>query len=583
MVELALVTPINEKMLAAEKLAHFGFSVFQVWGSTVGKCDCGKVGCPHTGKHPHKSAPHGFYDATRKLDVIEAWWDDDPNANIGVATGNGLVVIDVDGPEGEESLRKLEQLLGQLPETLQVRTGKGRHLYFHCDSQIASCNGKWPKIDIKAESGYVIGPGSTHQNGATYQFVDESIPRAELPPAWLTALQQERPAKPENTATNSQGLVFEGRRNDYLSDRAYHYKKTGLDGEVLFQAVNHLNHKYCSPPLPDREVRDICNGKRNLEADPLPVCEVHKISGHDFESLCSQDFKDPEWIVKGLLPEGLTMLCGAPKTRKTWLAMDLALSVAQGNRVWGRYDVTEKRNVLYLGLEDTARRFQKRLKLILKGKQAPKNARFYESWTLDEKGREQLKKTILENDIGFVVVDTLSRARPHRRRSNGFAEDHDDVANLADISRSTGASIMVIHHTRKSESETDPFDEISGTRGLTAASDAMWVLKPRQRGASDYILTITGRDVEDDSLALRFDDYAWFCMGNSVQAFRNDTENSILKVINSTPLSPKEISNATGIKHNTVKVTLQRMVQDGLLVQQGRGKYVQDEQLCNFN
>ncbi len=272
----AFGTSWQTKLDAADKLSQMGFYVFPVWGVTIGKCDCGKVRCQHPGKHPHKLAPHGFKDATRKLDIVEALWSDDPNANIGVATGNGLVVVDVDGPEGEESLKRLKQHMGQLPETLQVRTGKGRHLYFHCDAETASSVAKWPGIDIRGHGGYVIGPGSTHQNGATYQFVDENVPRAELPPAWLQALQGDK-VKPEKTATNISGVISEGNRNDELSRRAYGLKKLGLKADDLYQAVCSLNENLCDIPLPDKEIRAICHGKRNIESDPLPQQKTPEI------------------------------------------------------------------------------------------------------------------------------------------------------------------------------------------------------------------------------------------------------------------------------------------------------------------
>ena len=253
------------------------------------------------------------------------------------------------------------------------------------------------------------------------------------------------------------------------------------------------------------------------------------------------------------------------------------MTIADGGVALNKFNTPRKRNVLYLALEDNARRFQKRLKLILKGKPAPDNALFFDYWKLDTEGRNHLQTMIIKQDIGFVVVDTLSKIRPRRNRQNGFIDDYSDVAILQDIARETGASILTIHHTRKGGNEgEDVFDEISGTRGLTAACDAMWVLKPRARGSLKYTLETTGRDVEDISLAIEFEDYVWSCLGEKTEVFRSENDHKILQVVSNTPIGPKEIADLTGIKVNTVKAAVCRLLQDGLISRSVKaGKYIE--------
>src|SRR5262245_51393792 len=68
---------------------------------------------------------HGFKDATRDPQIIEAWWRARPDLNIGVATGapSGIFVIDVD--KGERELRQLEAQHGALPATVESGTPRG--------------------------------------------------------------------------------------------------------------------------------------------------------------------------------------------------------------------------------------------------------------------------------------------------------------------------------------------------------------------------------------------------------------------------------------------------------------------------
>ena len=83
------------------------------------------------GKEPMTA--HGVKDATTDQSLINQWWDNCPDANIGIATGSrsgGLVVIDLDidedrGLNGYEVLREWQQEHGEFPETWQSITGRG--------------------------------------------------------------------------------------------------------------------------------------------------------------------------------------------------------------------------------------------------------------------------------------------------------------------------------------------------------------------------------------------------------------------------------------------------------------------------
>src|SRR5215211_444197 len=85
---------------------------------------------PVRGKRPLlKSWPER---ATTDRDQIKTWWSKWPTANVGIATGGGLAVLDVDPRNGgDESLDAFEREHGELPETRTVRTGGGGwHYYF---------------------------------------------------------------------------------------------------------------------------------------------------------------------------------------------------------------------------------------------------------------------------------------------------------------------------------------------------------------------------------------------------------------------------------------------------------------------
>jgi RecA-family ATPase len=101
------------------------------------------------------------------------------------------------------------------------------------------------------------------------------------------------------------------------------------------------------------------------------------------------------WLVPTILAEGVAILAGKPKVGKSWLALDIAIAVATGGHVLGDIEV-EKGAVLYLGLEDTQRRMQDRVRQLLQGESPPDNFHFATSWhKLHEGGLEALDEFLL--------------------------------------------------------------------------------------------------------------------------------------------------------------------------------------------
>lgn len=114
--------------------------------------------------------------ATNDRKTLERWFDSSKGYNVGVATGHGLIVVDVDVKKGAPGLDSLELLdMEGLPQSLRVRTPSGGlHIYLLTDEDIPnsvnSLDG-YPGIDIRGKGGYVVGPGSTI-DGEAYTIED---------------------------------------------------------------------------------------------------------------------------------------------------------------------------------------------------------------------------------------------------------------------------------------------------------------------------------------------------------------------------------------------------------------------------
>lgn len=87
------------------------------------------------------------------------------------------------------------------------------------------------------------------------------------------------------------------------------------------------------------------------------------------EELLDTTFMPTGTLVDGLLGQGIYILAGAPKVGKSWLVLLLANQVSRGEPVWELK--TEKCGVLYISLEDTFQRIQKRLNDVSGGTPGP--------------------------------------------------------------------------------------------------------------------------------------------------------------------------------------------------------------------
>lgn len=194
---------------------------------------------------------------------VRKWWTAMPTANLGVVTGTasgGLLVLDVDGPEGRASLRGLT-----LPVTPVAETGSGYHYYFrHPGGAVANAVRVRPGLDVRADGGYVVAPPSLHASGRRYAWLDGLSPDdVALAPApyWLVEALQVRRKAAGRTADEwavllAQG-VEEGQRNATLASLAGLLLRHGVKPLVTLSLLLAWNDARCRPPLASDEVASV--------------------------------------------------------------------------------------------------------------------------------------------------------------------------------------------------------------------------------------------------------------------------------------------------------------------------------------
>ena len=218
----------------------------------------------------------------------------------------------------------------------------------------------------------------------------------------------------------------------------------------------------------------------------------------DGETLMSQPLTPLNFVVDTLLSQGLHILAGSPKVGKSWLALWLAVTVAKGEAVWGMG--VKQGTTLYLCLEDSTLRIQNRLFEITED--APASVHFTtNSDTLGKGLEEQLCSFLSEHpDTVLVIIDTLQMIRG-AGYDNTYANDYRDLSALKHIADTHGIAILLVHHLRKMNDD-DPMNMISGTTGLSGATDSNFVLRKSQRRENTATLYCTGRDIPYRELTL---------------------------------------------------------------------------------
>ena len=220
----------------------------------------------------------------------------------------------------------------------------------------------------------------------------------------------------------------------------------------------------------------------------------------DGETLMDMRLPPQRFCIQTLLPQGLSILSGASKIGKSWMALDMCLHVAKGEPMWNQ--PTTSGTVLYLCLEDNYHRIQDRLLKITDD--VPSNIYFaISAKTLAEGLGDQIRDFVSEHrDTIFVAVDVFQMIRGGENE-NSYACDYRDMLQLKQIATQLNIALLVVHHNRRLKDE-DPFNMLSGTNGLLGAADAGFVLLRSQRNQSNATLHCTGRDIESREIELSF-------------------------------------------------------------------------------
>jgi hypothetical protein len=239
------------------------------------------------------------------------------------------------------------------------------------------------------------------------------------------------------------------------------------------------------------------------------------------------------WAIENILPEGMCIIAALPKIGKSWLALQIAIAVENELEVLGFK--AKPGRALYCAYEDNKKRIKRRFKTMGVKAEDKRPNFIFKSEKLTEGLEEQIEDWIKETpDARLVVIDTYVRALPTKARKT-FKEryeiDSQQLSELQRLSLEYNITIIIIHHTTKGKQD-DTFNEISGSVGVQAIADTLWVISSDRKTGKDSILNITGRDIESTAYQIGLDvNCRWLNKGRPGENLESEDEKQIIKAI----------------------------------------------------
>jgi len=481
---------------------------------------------------------NGVMDATTNLYEIEAWWDKWPAANIAMDVGRAdMMVLDLDPGH---SMEDLEKNVGELRDThLSSKTPRGgRHLFFSIgvDEIVKPSASKLaPHVDVRSFNSYVLLPPSKTKDGV-YEWIGEGKPAYRTDELFrLSNSGREKhedrdewiiePDLDENVAPAIKWLrekakiAVEGEGGDAMAyATAAHLKSFGISKELALELMwEHWNPR-CSPPWTadsaDHFEQKVENGYAYNTSPPGNITSAYSGartsalfepvvsdsgSGHEWKAgrfrlvdrAGMQNIKPPAWLIEGFLPENsYCILFGAPGTFKTFLALDVALSIATGfgmgaNACWPR--IVTPGPVLFAageGRPSISNRVRAWEKMHFVENEVPQFILCDPVPMISEDFESFIKGALDASPEGYklVVIDTVGRAM---QGMNENTQEHASAFTkmVEKIQRELGATVLALHHTGHNETGRARGSSVFG-------ADADTIIKLDRRD-KDYVVSLS--------------------------------------------------------------------------------------------
>lgn len=219
---------------------------------------------------------------------------------------------------------------------------------------------------------------------------------------------------------------------------------------------------------------------------------------------------ETEMIVEDMIPQGLTILAGPPKSGKSWFVLDMGICVSAGTPILGKE--TLGCGVLYFALEDRRARLQDRFHS-LSLEEPPVNLYFATRCPPLGGGllRELDEWLRSHPAIRLVIIDTLQKIRGDDKgttSTNQYGKDSDELSKLKNFADNRHIGIVIVHHVTKKIDPNDPVNDIRGSTGMSAIPDNILILRKGRVMKTGELLCVS-RDLPQWKMILTFNEHRW--------------------------------------------------------------------------
>ena len=272
----------------------------------------------------------------------------------------------------------------------------------------------------------------------------------------LEALADQAPAtQPKPPITEEIGPIREGGRHLAMKEYIAKAKRVGFRGAELFVIANAINEDMLEKPLPKIEVDRLVQwASENVESPATPNRPPSAIKLADLMKLERQE---PQWLLPGLVPaEDLTLLGGDPGAAKTWLALDLALSLVTQKPSWGGITPPKIVPVLYCGEDAAQSSTLDRVYKLRSTKGFHNGEPFYvfpSTYTFqidNPEGLALIETTIADTGAKLVIFDMLL-SYLGKTDFNSGSEMAAVLTGLKAALRRQGCAALILHHGTKAK------------------------------------------------------------------------------------------------------------------------------------
>ena len=550
--------------------------------------------------------------------VLSGWFTHLSGAGVGVVTGkvSGILVLDVEN----HCPQPIEEILRKYPTNMVSRTGSGGyHLFYQYPSNKGRVSNRvrlFDGVDLRADGGFIVLPPTKHPSGGKYEWINKGMPSV-FPSSILEVEGQS--TNPAGEAWISELLrgVTEGGRNDAAARLAGYFFKKGISSDIVESLLMEWNERN-DPPLPTGEIRTTIKSIQRSHADTVTGATkveflddrvAAKPPDNTFDLLKLNDYikgyggDGVTWAVDDWLPDkSITFLVSPPESYKTWLLLDLAVSVSTGLPFLGKYKVNQRGPCVIIQQEDSHIGLTERLALIANARMGVQLKLGVDDYEIpvapdlpiyihpsrllrfdNQKVLAELEKCIQQIRPKIVVIDPLYSATSVE---NYMAQSAEQMMILKTWRDKYGCSFIVAHHSKKN---TDPDstarEDAWGSQFLNAFLEAGWQIRRSPKLQQNQVVARRHSKVMGNlpPVTLSFDISTKYPMRYSVgigdavipQASGGHTSSQIdiYDLLKGGNLTQVEITSRTGKNKSTISRQLKQLEAAGSINRMPDGTY----------